>query len=164
MSAYLDRMRESIAKFEEAAATFERRTAYCRRFGPDADFQADRDRERNRAKADCAFYGARAQMYALAELAEQGRPVPAMSGPIPDRITRTNAYATPADRRFAFDHHPTIHDFRRADEFYRRYATDLDRDCPGWWATGRPMAAGLAAEAQLRRDVAAANEARDGVR
>ena len=102
-------------------------------------------------------------MYALAELVEQGRPVPAMAGPIPDRITRTNAYATPADRRFAFDHHPTI-DHRRADQAYRLYAEGLDRDLPGWWATPRPMAAGLAREAQVRRDAAATNEARDGAR
>lgn len=153
MSAYLERMRESIRLFEDAERRFADRTRHFARRGADAEFLASRDPERKQAQGDAAFYGQRAQMYALAALVEQGRTVP---------MTRLTAPATPAGAaRFAFDHFPTI-DARRPDEAYRRYAEGLDRDLPGWWATPRPMAAGLAREAQLRRDAATANEARDG--
>lgn len=76
--SYLEQMRASIRRFEQAEQDFARITA---RYGTglDSEYMASRDANRRKAQGDAAYYNQRAQMYALAHLAEQtgSAPVPA---------------------------------------------------------------------------------------
>ena len=76
MSDYLAEMHRSIERFERAEQDFADITAECvELFGPRGEYVASKTLGRKRAQGDAAYYRDRAVMYALADLAEQGRPV-----------------------------------------------------------------------------------------
>lgn len=79
--SYLAEMRESIRQFRQAEMDFAAITAAYAKYGVNGEYKASQDPSRRRAQQNAAYYSARAQMYALAHLAEQGIPVPATAVP-----------------------------------------------------------------------------------
>lgn len=150
-------MRAAMAEYLKAKREYRRVHAEYRNGGRHADpeYMAKKDSRVRTAMGDEAFYGAEVTACALFILAEQSAPplavAPSVFRPGPDRVTRTDAAATPAVRRQSYDPTPTVVN-PHLPGAYVPYARRLDLECPGWWRDDpEVMAPGLAEQARLRR-------------